>query len=101
MYPVARIIIPPENSTVCNGDDVTVSCGFQGDESLPVTWIINGCSYSEPALERRSYYHVNNRSNPMYHSLTIDSNSRTKTIQCSICLRQKNSTLGTVTVVGM
>ena len=101
IYPVARIITPPENTTVCRDDDVTISCGYQSDVRLPVIWTINGISYNELALESIVGYHLNNKSHPEGYSLTIHSMRYTTTVQCRICSPPKYSTRGTVNVIGM
>ena len=41
---------PPENTTVCRGSDVIISCGHMIAPARPVTWIINGTSFDQEYL---------------------------------------------------
>lgn len=95
----AMIIRPPENTTVCKDTNVTISCGYQSNAKLPVTWIIDGDFYNELALLGIGY-RLNNISNPLSYSVTIRSIRYTTIVQCGICSPPKYSTSGRVTVVG-
>ena len=47
-YPVGKTFIaPPQNMTVTRGSNVTISCEHVIASSSPVTWIINGTSFSQ------------------------------------------------------
>ena len=61
----------PENTTVCSGSDVTISCGHVIALVLPVTWIINGTSFDQEKLFFNPLYQLNNTLNPMRNSLTV------------------------------
>ena len=107
VYFVVLFRTPPENTTVCRGSNVTISCGYLSD-IVPVTWIINGTSFDESSLMDNSLYQLNNPTNPILYSLTIFSINHTTTFQCVIHttnndMRPLNvtSATGTVTVVGM
>ena len=87
---------PPENTTVCRGSDVTISCGYQWATALPVTWIINGTSFTQQEVVDSPLYQLNNPNSPITHSLTVFSSNHTTTFQCVV--RSTPSTLGIVTV---
>ena len=90
---------PPENTTVCRGNDVNISCGYQWSTVLPVTWIINGSSFTEDVIMKSSLYRLNNHTSPSTFSLTIFSINDTTTFQCIVhSTTNVTSTLRTVTV---
>ena len=90
---------PPENTTVCSGSDVTISCGHVIAPVLPVTWKINGTSFDQGKLFFSPLYQLNNTLSPMRYSLTVFSINGTTTFQCIVLSDPiTNSTLGTVTV---
>ena len=95
------ITTPPENTTVCRGSDVTISCGHVTAIALLVTWIINGTSFNLQELANSPLYQQNRQAIPTENSLTVFSINGTTTFQC-IVLSTPNtiSTLGTVTVTG-
>ena len=103
--PVVTFVAPPKNVTVCKDHDVTISCGYQSNDSLPITWVINGIHYTERNF-RYSYfpsYRLNNINYPEAYSLTIDPIQRTETIQCGIKITPNitiYSELATITAVG-
>ena len=99
LYPVAQIIKPPENITVCNGSNVTISCGYQSSAKLPVVWTIGDVTYfDEDYVDNDPRYHLNNKSNPEGYSLTIYYVNYTTTVRCGICSPLIYSTYGTETV---
>ena len=107
---VVAIIGPPENTTVCRSNNVTISCGYipSSANSSSVTWIINGMSFDEALLMNSPLYQLNNPTNPPLYSLTVFTISHTTTFQCVVHettdnMRPRNiaSTRGTVTVIGM
>ena len=68
--------------------------------ALPVTWIINGTSFTYQEIQDSPLYQLNNPNSPMSFSLTVFSINGTTTFQC-IVLSTPNtttSTRGTVTV---
>ena len=80
---------------------MNISCGFQSATSLPVTWIINGTSFTLQELLNSSLYQLNNLISPMRHSLTVFSINGTTTFQCIVLLTPNTtSTYGTLTVIG-
>ena len=97
--PIVTIIRPPENTTVCRGSRVTISCGYHSVIPLRVTWIINGTSFTDDGIRRNYGYWLNNPTTPNALSLTVFSINGNTTFQCMV---QSNvnttSTLGTVTV---
>ena len=96
---VVTIATPPVNTTVCRGNDVTVSCGYLKGTALPVTWIINRTSFTQEEIVNSSLYQLNNRFTPRTTSLTVFSINGTTTFQCIVLSSPTTtSTRGTVTV---
>ena len=95
------IKIPPQNATATRGSVVNISCGFQWHRGLPVTWIINGTSFNQLAVNDSLLYQLNNPLRPAKTSLTVFSINGTTTFQC-VVLSTPNTTnsLGTITVTG-
>ena len=90
---------PPENTTINRGSDVTISCGYLRASALPVTWIINGSSFSQEEVINSPLYQLNNHNNPLTVSLTVFSINDTTTFQCRVhSTPASTSTMGTVTV---
>ena len=98
--PVVTITRPPENSTACRGSTVIINCGYQSDTPLPVTWIINGTSFTEDDIENMNeLYLLNNPTNTNALSLTVLSVNGDTTFQCIVhSTVNTTSTLGTITV---
>ena len=102
MYLVAVITTPPENTTVCIGSDVNISCGYQWAIVSHITWVIDGTLFDQSAIENSPLYQLNNPTNSSTLSLTVFSINDTTTIQCIIpSIPITASTLGTITVIGM
>ena len=108
IYFVVTIIGPPESTTVCRSSDVTISCEYLSDTTVPVTWIINRTSFDQSTIVNSPLYQLNNPTNPTLYSLTVFSINHTTTFQCVVHATNNNmipvnitSTTGTVTVVGM
>ena len=102
LYPVVTISTPPENITVCRGSDVTISCGYTGATAIPVTWIINGTSFTQEEIVNSPLYQLNSPNTPLATSLTVFSINGNTTFQCIVLSTPTTtSTLGTVTVIGM
>ena len=91
---------PPENIIACRGSNVTISCGYQWARALPVTWIINGTSFTYQEIVDSPLYQLNNPTSPMLVSLTVFSINYTTTFQCVVHSTPNTTTsiLGTVTV---
>ena len=99
VYSVVTITTPPENTTVCRGIDVTISCGYGGATALPVTWVINGTSFTQEEIMNSPLYQQNNPTSPPIVSLTVFSINGTTTFQCMVLsTTNTTSTRGTVTV---
>ena len=95
------ITTPPENTTVCRGSDVTISCGHVTASALPVTWIINGTSVTQDEIHSSPLYQQNSQTTPPANSLTVFSINGTTTFQCIVLSTPNTITaLGTVTVIG-
>ena len=87
---------PPESITMCRGSDVTISCGYSASAALPVTWIINGTSFTQQEVIDSPLYQLNNPTTPRTFSLTVFSINSTTTFQCVV--QSTTSRRGTVTV---
>ena len=103
VYSVVIISRPPENITVYRDSNVTISCGYQSASRLPVTWIINGTSFDQSAIENSPLYQLNNPVTLMRISLTIFSINDTTTVQCIVhsTPNTATNTIGVVTITGM
>lgn len=88
-----KITRSPKNDIVCEGSDVEINCGYRSNTILPVTWIINGTSYSEDEIMNSSSYKLNSLTTPLTYSLTVFSIKGTTTFQCMV-----NSVSNTPTV---
>ena len=78
------ITTPPEDTTVCRGSDVTISCGYDSDISLDPVWRINVSSFLHSAIMNMPSYQLNNPTTPINYSLTIFSINGTTSIRCII-----------------
>lgn len=94
---------PPVNKTVCRESYVTISCGYQSNTTFPVTWIINGTSFTQEQIVNNSMYRLNNVATPSNLSMTVRSINGTTTIQCIIqsTPNTTTSTRGIINVTGM
>ena len=96
---IVNIIRPPQNVTVHRGSNVTISCGYQWATGLPVTWIINGSSFTQQEVVDSPLYQLNNPTSPRRLSLTVFSINHTTTFQCIVhSTPSTTSALGTITV---
>ena len=96
---IVTIVTPPENITVCRGSDVTISCGYGSLTALPITWIINGTSFTLQEILNSPLYQLNNLLTPIANSLTVFSINGATTFQCIVqSTPNTTSTRGTVTV---
>ena len=98
---VVIITSPPENITACRGNRVKISCGYHSATPLPVTWIINGTSYTEDdIMNMKSSYQLNSLATPSALSLSVSPINGNTTFQCVVhsTLNTIISTVGTVTV---
>ena len=78
---------------------MTISCGYMTAIALPVTWIINGTSFTQEEILNSQLYQWNNPTSPRTVSLTVFSINGTTTFQCVVhSTPTTTSTLGTVTV---
>ena len=101
------ITTPPEDTTVCRGSDVTISCGYDSDTPLGVLWRLNGTTQLlQSNIINMSSYQVNNPTTPVNYSLTVFSINGTTVIRCSVFSQSLNITPAlspdiTVNVIGM
>ena len=96
-----KIIVPPEDTTACNGSNVIISCGYEcANALLPVTWMINGEPFTQKDIMSNLLYHINNPTNPKTMSITLSNINHTTTFQCIVQSTPNIiSTLGTVTKI--
>ena len=100
--PVVTITRPPENRTVNRGDNVTISCGYESATALPVTWIINGRSFTQQEIVNDPLYRLNFPVTPMFTSLTVFLIDGITTFQCVVQSTPPiTSTPGILIVIGM
>ena len=97
---VVVITRPPENTTVCRGSRVIISCGHNStaDTVFDTIWSINGTGARIITLNDPLYQTDN-------QTLIVFSINYITTFQCVVHIRESSmmlqSTTGTVTVVGM
>ena len=88
---------PPEDTTVCRGSDVIISCGPNSTDTFDTVWSFNRSSFV--SVVNNSMYQSSNQ------TLTIFSINYTTTVQCAVHIRELSivltSGIATVTVVGM
>ena len=89
---------PPEDTIVCRGSDVTISCGPNSTDTFATVWSFNGSSFIS-IVNGRVYQAIN-------QTLTIFSINYTTTVQCAVHILVSppivlTSGIATVTVVGM
>ena len=96
MYVYAIVTYKSSSKTVCRGNDVIISCGYQSITSL-VTWTINGTSYSQSAKVNSPSYRLNNPTDPLHYTLTVFSINYTTTFQCIRIDSSSSSTDFTIT----
>ena len=94
---VVAITRPPEDTTVCKGSDLIISCGHNSTDIYDTIWGFNG-SAPISFVNSQMYQAMN-------QTLTIFSINYTTTVQCSVHIRESSIILtsgtATVTVVGM
>ena len=71
------------NKTVCRGNNVIISCGYNWVKS-PATWMINGTSFNQSDIMNNPSYEENNINRPSIYSLEAYSVNDTTTFQCII-----------------
>ena len=76
-----------------------VRCGYAWSTHLRITWIINGTTFDQSAIQSSPLYQLNNPLDPRRITLTVFSINGTTTFQCIVhSTPSTTSTLGTVTV---
>ena len=107
VYCIVTITTPPEDTTVCRGSDVTISCGYNSDTPLDPIWTINRTTFLiQSTIMNISSYQENNPTIPVNYSLTIFSINGTTTIRCLVSSQSLNITTAlspevTISVIGM
>ena len=98
IHSVVKII--PKNTPVCRGSTVTISCEYEcANASLPVTWMINGTSFTQEHIMNNPLYHMSDPTNPEATSITLSYINDTTTLQCVVQSTSNTiSVLGTITV---
>ena len=90
---------PPESITICRGSDAVIHCGYTWSTFLPVTWVINGTTFTQQEVVDSPLYQLNNPRSPRTLSLTVFSINGTTTFQCVVqSTPNKSSKSGTITV---
>ena len=98
VFIVVVITRPPEDTTVCRGSDVIISCGHNSTNAFDTIWSFNGSALS--VIMNSPIYRAINQ------TLTIFSINYTTTVYCAVNIRVSppiilTSGTATVTVVGM
>ena len=95
---------PPQNTTVCAGDDVNITCGYSFNVQLGAIWIIGEESFSSMDIEKENSLHsprVNNVSDTVLSVYSVTEQMNETTFQCEITLLPPVfSPVGTLTVMG-
>ena len=63
---------------------MTINCGYVSITALPVTWIINGTSFTEQEIVDSPLYQLNYPTYPVSYSLTVFAINGTTNFQCVI-----------------
>ena len=71
LYFIEIITTPPENTTVCIGSDVTISCGYQFPFTLSIRWMINDDVLTQTDIMNSDDYELNNHLIPNTTSLIV------------------------------
>ena len=98
IFIVVVITRPPEDTTVCRGSDVIISCGHNSTDIYDTLWGFNG-SVPISVVNNRMYQAIN-------QTLTLFSINYTTTVQCVVHILVSPpiilaSGTATVTVLGM
>ena len=102
IFIVVVITRPPEDTTVCRGSDVIISCGHNSStdtNTFATVWSFNGSSFI--SIVNNSMYQAINQ------TLTLFSINYTTTVQCAVHIIRVSppivftSGIAAVTVVGM
>ena len=81
---------------------MTINCGYASATALPVTWIINGRSFTQQEIVNDPLYRLNFPVTPMLTSLTVFLIDGTTTFQCIVQSTPPiTSTPGILIVIGM
>ena len=95
---------PPQNTTVCAGDDVNITCGYSFNIQLRAVWIIGGVSFSTMDFIQSSQFHsptVNDVSDTVLTVYSVTEQMNETTFQCEFTLVPPVfSTVGILTVMG-
>ena len=94
---------PPQNQTICEGDNVTITCGFTDSDITP-NWIIGNLTLGrlEIMFDNRLYVpDVNDTNDTVLIMLSINAAMNGTTTQCEIPTRVVLfSSVGVLTVMG-
>ena len=91
---------PPQNETVCVGDEVNITCGYTFIIRLNPVWRINDQQFS-PSRLNQTIYRMPKISNTSNTVLTVYSAHETMNQTSFQCLIQSNlSSAGLLTVMG-
>ena len=97
------IIKPPQNQTECEGDNVTITCGFVGIEIRP-NWIIDNKILGFQDIRRNDTLYspeVNDTNDTALIVLSVTSSWNGTRIQCELhTLEVIHSSVGELTVMG-
>ena len=95
---------PPQNTTICAGNDINITCGYSYMVPLGAVWIIGGESFSSMDIKESSYLQlpkVNDVSDMVLTVYSVSEQMNETTFQCEFTLLPPVfSPVGTLTVMG-
>jgi len=95
---------PPQNATICAGDDVNITCELEHAAGIIPVWRINGKSFSGSDIMNSSMFGspvVNNSTDFVLAVYSADENMNQTKFQCVTQSRPSvQSSVGTLTVMG-
>jgi len=104
LYTVPVITIPPQNETVCVGDEVNITCGYTFIISLIPVWLISGRTFSVVDINNSDLYNspdVANLTDTVLTVTSITGSMNGTTFQCEFTVQPTLlSSVGTLTVYG-
>ena len=95
---------PPQNQTVCEGDNVTITCGFDGSNDIIPNWIINNRTFGNNAITADDMLYapnVNNTNDTVLIMLSVTASMNGTRTQCELQTRNPvYSSIAVLTITG-
>ena len=100
---IGAITRPPQDQTVCEGDNVTITCGFDGIDIIP-NWIIDGNTFGNTNIMANSMLYapnVTNTNDTVLIMLSVTASMNGTRTQCELNLRDPIlSSTAVLTIMG-